>query len=224
MMYKALIVGLVTRVIPIIGALVPIMLLLYGAYTGAITSIQMIAVVILIFGILFLTLFEWKGKIHPKELPYEIISALLFAIAYTFLRFAYLQDNFLTVFIWSRIILIPLAIVILLLPKTRTIVLGTARQQFKLRSQSGLIFLVGQAAGGMSELLLIFSVYLANPALVNSLQGSQYIFLFIASIFLARRFPHIFAERHQRWAVISKVCGIICVVIGLYIMAFANGS
>lgn len=223
MLYKALCVGLVTRVVPIIGALIPILLLIHAAFTGAITSQEMMAVIILIFGILFLTLFEIRGKIHKKELIYELVSACLFALSYILLRNAYLQEQFFSVFVWSRVILIPCGILILLIPHSRKIVFGTAKAPaINFFSKTGVLFLLGQLAGGASELLLTFSVSLANPALVNSLQGSQYIFLFIASIFLAKKFPHVFAEKHQKWAVVCKVLGIGFVAVGLYIIATAG--
>jgi hypothetical protein len=118
---------------------------------------------------------------------------------------------------------VPLGFLIILLPKSRQIVFGSKQKpSFGFFSKTGVLFLVGQTAGGVSELLLTFSVSLANPALVNSLQGSQYVFLFIASLFLARKFPQIFAEQHERGALISKLFGIILVAIGLYIMATAG--
>lgn len=223
MLYKALTVGFVTRVVPIIGALIPVILLFYAAYIGDITKPQMLAVVILIFGIIFLTIFEIRGKMNPKELQYELVSAFLFAISYIFLRHAYMQEHFFTVFVWSRVVLVPLGILILLIPASRGIVFGNKQHEsFSFTSKSGLLFLVGQACGGISELLLTFSVSLANPALVNSLQGSQYVFLFIASMFLAKRFPHVFEEKHGPLALALKITGIVCVGVGLYIMAFSG--
>ncbi|MBP9719089.1 MAG: hypothetical protein KBD46_01350 [Candidatus Levybacteria bacterium] len=222
-LYLALRIGLVTRVIPVIGALVPIILVIEAVYTHAITTNQLMAVIILIFGILFLTLFELRGKLELKELVFEFLSAFLFAFSYIILREAYLLESFFTVFVWSRVVLVPIGICIVLIPVSRHIVFGKKdKRPIVLRSKAGMLFIVGQICGGISELLLTFSVSLANPALVNSLQGSQYVFLFIASFFLSKKFPHIFAEQHQKWAVISKICGIICVGVGLYIIAFSN--
>ena len=78
----------------------------------------------------------------------------------------------------------------------------------------------GQAVGGASELLITFSVSLATPALVNSLQGSQYLFLFIASLFLGKKFPEIFKEQHTYLKTAFKILGIICIAVGLYLLAF----
>lgn len=219
-MYLALKEGLVTRVIPVIGTLIPIFLLVDAIYTKSITNMQIIAVLILVLGLIFLTIFEWRGKIAPREVAYILLSSFLFAVSYIFLREAYLRANFFTVLVWSRIVLVPLGFLIIIIPKGRRMVFGNGGSSFSLLSKQGLLFMGGQAAGGSSELLLTFSVSLANPALVNSLQGSQYLFIFAASIFLAKKFPGIFAEEHTLLKSVLKISGIICIAVGLYIIAF----
>jgi hypothetical protein len=82
------------------------------------------------------------------------------------------------------------------------------------------LFIFGSVAGASSELLITFSVSLATPALVNSLQGSQYLFLFIASLFLGKKFPEIFKEKHTHLKTTFKILGILCIALGLYILAF----
>jgi len=47
--------------------------------------------------------------------------------------------------------------------------------------------------------------------------------LFLASFFLAKRYPHAFAEQKAQWTIFSKKCGIVCIAVGLYIMAFSKG-
>lgn len=219
-LYKALQIGLVTRVIPVIGTIIPITLLISAVYTKSITNPEILAVIVLIFGLIFLTIFEWRGKITPKEIFYEVLSAVLFAISYLILREAYLRQDFFTVLVWSRVILAPIGILIVLIPASRRIVFSKNENSFSLFSKPGIIFLAGQSAGGISELLITFSVSLATPALVNSLQGSQYLFLFVASLFLGKKFPEIFKEQHTHLKTTLKVIGILCIAFGLYILAF----
>ncbi len=219
-LYKALQIGLVTRVIPVIGTIIPITLLISAVYTKSITNPEILAVIVLIFGLIFLTIFEWRGKITPKEIFYEVLSAVLFAISYLILREAYLRQDFFTVLVWSRVILAPIGILIVLIPASRRIVFSKSDNSFSLFSKPGIIFLAGQSAGGISELLITFSVSLATPALVNSLQGSQYLFLFVASLFLGKKFPEIFKEQHTHLKTTLKVIGILCIAFGLYILAF----
>ncbi len=219
-MYLALKEGLVTRVIPVNGTLIPIFLLVFAIYTKSVTSTEIIAILVLILGLILLTIFEWRGKITLRETVYIVLSALLFAVSYLFLREAYLRTNFLTVLVWSRIVLVPIGFLIVVIPKSRRMVLGSGGKSFSLFSKQGLLFLFGQAAGGSSELLITFSVSLATPALVNSLQGSQYLFLFIASLFLGKKFPEIFKETHTHLKTTLKILGIVCIALGLYILAF----
>lgn len=220
-MYKALQVGLVSRVIPIIGVLIPTFLVVDAFITKSVSSIEFIAVFVLVAGLIFLTIFEWRGNLKRNELLFEFISAILFAVSYVILRRVFLMDDFLTVLIWSRMVFIPLAIIIFLIPVTRKIILVKDEgPKFSLKSKAGLLFMFGQAAGGSSELLITFSVSLATPVLVNSLQGSQYLFLFIISLFLGKKFPEIFRETHTHLKTAFKVLGIVCIAVGLYMLAF----
>jgi uncharacterized membrane protein len=219
--YKALQVGLVSRVVPIIGVLIPIFLTAEALFTKSVSQMEFVAILVLISGLVFLTIFEWKGHLTRKELQFELISAILFAISYVILRQAFLMDNFLTVLIWSRLIFIPVAVIMLVIPQARRIIfVKDEGPSFSLKSKAGLLFIFGSVAGASSELLITFSVSLATPALVNSLQGSQYLFLFIASLFLGKKFPEIFKEKHTHLKTTFKILGILCIALGLYILAF----
>lgn len=220
-MFRGLQVGLVSRVIPVIGTMIPILLLTEALISQTISGTQILAVILLTFGLISLTIMEWKGSITKKEIAFILLSALLFAVSYVVLRQAYLRDDFLTVLVWSRFIIMPVSIIILLVPSLRKIVFSSKAGQpsFSLLSKAGLLFIMGQAAGGSSELLLTFSISLANPALVNSLQGSQYAFLFLFSIFLTKRFPEVFKERFSFITVLSKIIGIGFIAGGLYLLA-----
>lgn len=220
-MFKALQLGQASRVIPIIGTLIPIILLIAGLATNSITQNQLIAIIMLILGFIFLTLLDLRGELKKAEAGFEILSAVLFAVSYLILRQAYLSADFLTVLVWGRFVIIPVSLVILVVPKLRHIIFssGNGRPAFKLVSRAGLLFLIGQAAGGSSELLITFSVSLANPALVNSLQGTQYAFLFLFTLFLAHRFPQVYKERLSLSIVLTKIIGIAFIAGGLFLLA-----
>lgn len=218
-MFKALQVGQASRVIPVIGTLIPVILAVEAFYSQTISTTQVTAIVLLVLGLVFLTLVDWKGNIKVKEAAFELLSAGLFAMSYLILRQAYLQADFLTVLVWSRFIIIPLSLIILLIPHFRKVVFSSNRPLFNLFSKAGLLFLFAQGAGGLSEILITFSVSLANPALVNSLQGTQYAFLFLFSIILARRFPRVFQEKLSVQTVLSKITGIGFIGSGLYLLA-----
>lgn len=210
LMYKALKAGNVSRVIPVIGTLIPLFLLIFASGTNTISVNQGIAVLILIGGMIFLTITDWRNSFNKWELIFEILSALAFAVSYITLRQAYLKLDFFSVLVWSRLILLPLGLTILIIPVLRKRIISSARPKINFFSKVGLIFLGGQLAGAISELLLLFSISLANPALVNSLQGTQYIFLLI---FERKTYPLL--------VLFSKLSGIILIGTGLYLLAFS---
>jgi hypothetical protein len=200
----------------------PILLLIESVISQTITQNQIVAVILLILGLVALTVTDWGGTITKKEIIFEILSASFFAISYLVLRQAYLRDEFFTVLIWSRFIILPVSIFIILIPHLKKQVFSSNNDQpnFSLLSKAGLLFLSGQAAGGISELLITFSVSLANPALVNSLAGSSYVFLLLFSLILGKKYPAIFAEKYTPIGIGSKILGIIILSGGLYLMAF----
>lgn len=222
-MFKGLQVGLVSRVIPIIGTLIPVFLLVESLINKTITQAEVIAVVVLIFGIVALTITDWKGQIKKSEIAFELLSAVFFAVSYIVLRQAYLQADFLTVLVWSRFIIIPISLIILIIPRLRQIIFSSHAGQpaFSLISKAGLLFLAAQTAGGLSELLLTFSISLASPALVNSLQGTQYIYLLVFALILSRKYPAVFKEKYTFLVIFSKIIGIALIGIGLYLLAFS---
>ncbi len=220
-MFMALKIGRVQRVIPIIGSLTTLVLLILAQHTHAIQNNQIIAVILMIAGLIFLTIGDWGGNFIKKELLLLIGSSTLFAFSYYFLSFAFALASFLPVLVYSRIILIPVCLILLLLPITRKKIIPKISIKKRPINKTSLIFILGQCCAGVSELLLTFSISLANPAIVNSLQGTKYIFLLIFSLTLSKRFPNIFSNRVSKQFLIGQITGIALIGIGLYLLAFA---
>lgn len=220
LMFRALKSGQIQRVIPVIGTITPLILLIMAAKTNSITLIQGLAAVLLVAGLVFLTLADWKGKTNKAELGMEVGSALFFALSYYLLRLAFDSGSFLTVLIWSKLILLPLGVFLLAIPSFRKKILPFLKPKKNLINQNTLLFAFGQLSAGVSELLLIFSISLANPAIVNSLQGVKYIFLLIFSLILGTKLPAIFRTYFSAKFLVSQALGIAFIGIGLYLLAF----
>ena len=218
LMFKALKLGQVQRVIPVIGTLTPLILLFLASGTDPLTSYQQIAIILLILGLIFLTFAGWKGKLSRLEIMLEVFSSLFFALSYYLLRLAFLQQDFLTVLVWSRPVLIPLSIIILIIPALRIKITQFSQNKSDIKKALPL-FVFGQISAGISELLLVFSISLASPAIVNSLQGVKYIFLLIFSLILGKKLPAIFTNKISGSFLISQILGIGLIGIGLYLLA-----
>lgn len=225
-MFKALKNGEAARVIPVIGTLIPVILLWMSALSGVVNLTEVWAVLILLSGLVFLIFPYFKGKFSKEELVLEITSALLFANSYFLLKIAYDSSSFLSIFVYSRLILIPIILIIILIPFLRKKIFTNHTQtpSLSLFSKTGFLLFIGQAAGGGSQILLTFAISLASPAVVNSIQGIQYVFLFILSLFLAKKFPTAFGEKITKIDLIGKVIGIIFIFFGLWLLAYSLPS
>ncbi len=230
LMFKALKSGQVQRVIPLIGALTPIFLLFLTAGHHPLKGQQIMAVAILIAGLILLTLENLKGQFNKSELLLEIIAALFFAVSYYLLSLSFEKQDYFTVLVWSRPILIPLGIVMLMIPTLRKKITSFIALTFSSQPITGstnnkwpsiLAFIAGQISAAASELLLLFSISLANPAIVNSLQGIKYVFLLVFSLILGKKFPTVFQNNFHGMYGLSQILGVVLIGIGLYILAMA---
>lgn len=221
-LFKALRIGQTDRVVPIIGTLIPLFLLFQGAVTNTLSLNELWAIIVLLLGLVFITLELWKGKFNHNELLFELLSAVFFAFSYTVLKEAYLRDNFLTVLVYSRFIIIPPALFILIVPKYRRIILSAKGPTINFFSRVGVLFMISQVAGGLQGLLLTYAVSLESPAVVNSLQGTQYVFLFLFNIILLKKYPKIFKENLSPLILTSKILGITFIAGGLFILGFSS--
>lgn len=221
LMFWALKTGQVQRVIPVIGTIIPLILLAISFPTGGISQNQTMAVLVLVLGLIFLNIQDLRGKLLLKELFLEISAALFFALAYLLVREAFLKQDFLTVLIWSRPILLPLGIIILLIPTLRRKIISITKGGTAHLKGPALLFAFGQLSAGASELMLLFAISLANPTLVNSLQGTKYVFLLAISWILGKKYPEIFKSSKSKWELVNTLLGIILIGIGLAILASA---
>lgn len=224
-MFRALKIGNPARVIPVIGTLIPVILAGIGYISGTLTLNQLWAIAILVVGLLFLVLPYLKGRLHSNEILSIVVSALFFANSYVLLSWAYQIGQFASVFVYSRIILIPFLLLFYFTPLLKRKFLdqgGHTQSQVKFFSKGGIFFLIGQFTGGASQLLLTFSISLADPALVNALQGVQYIFLFIFGLFLAKKLPNLFGEKLSFWLWFAKIIGIILISLGLFVLSMTE--
>ncbi|MEK7616481.1 MAG: hypothetical protein AAB414_00310 [Patescibacteria group bacterium] len=218
LMFWALKSDQVQRVIPVIGTITPLVLLIFASQARSITNHQTVAITLLILGIIFLTLQDLKGKLIKEEIILEVCSAVFFAISYYMLRLAFEKESFLTVLVWSRPILLPLGILFLIIPFLRKKIKFILHSPKQIVQKGGPIFLLGQLSAGASELLLTFSISLANPAIVNSLQGIKYVFLLTFSLILGKKYPQIFKNKFSPVFLTSQILGIGFIGVGLYLL------
>ena len=127
-----------------------------------------------------------KGKkIKLKKIKIPLFASFLLALSFVFLKYVYLELNFWSAFIWTKIGSFLIALVFILI--WQEVRQGVFRATGKVNKKTALIFLLNQTAGAGANILqnlAVFLVPLGYLAFVNALQGVQYVFLFLFSLFL----------------------------------------
>jgi len=222
LMFTALKKGEASRVAPFIGGLNPLLIfILAWFFLGEnLTQMQLGAFFLILAGG-FILAFDWRprgGKIS-RALIYAAPSALLFAVAYVITKYVYNHQSFISGFIWIRLGTIIGLLILFFVGHYREAI----KKSFHAKGEKiKVIFLFGQAMGAASFILVNYAFSLGSVALVNALQGLQYVFLFLAVVLLARKYPHLLEEKLTPQIVAQKIISIILVFAGLFLLTIAS--
>jgi len=241
--YKALHQSEATRVVPIVGASVPIFsFLLSFAFLGEkLTERQLLAFTVLIIGGILISVKRTRfyeinmvierfknvfgntfGRIHAGYRPAQrllvnsIISAFFFAAFYVLIKYIYAQQPFVGAFVWSRLGSFIGVHLIFLVPSWRRLIHEHRRSAGK--PMNWLFFFLVRGSAAFAFILLNRAISLGNVALINSLQGVQYFFLIILVLFVSARYPKFIKEELGGGVALQKVCGALLVGLGLYML------
>lgn len=244
--YKALHQSEATRVVPIVGALTPIFSFIFSfLFLGARLSLQeVVAFVLLISGGILISIKQTRfyavrevkekvkkvsgnvfGKLQANLNPTSrllfnsIISAACFAAYYVFIKFIYTstEQPFIGAFVWSRLGSFLGVLVILLVPAWRQLIKSSESSGHRTPKQLAFFLAVRLAAAG-AFILLNWAVALGSVSIINALQGTQYVFLLIIVILLARKFPDVLREEIGKGVMLQKMIGVVLVAMGLYLL------
>jgi len=208
-----------SRVVPLTGGLVPaftfaLAYLFLGERLG---QIEILAFAALVVGGVLITI-ERKGKSSTKGYVYAVVAALIFAVSFVITKQVFIEQNFVSGFVWSRIGGFATALLFLLIPEARYGILHQPKQ--KGTGSTTALFLTGQVAGALGFTLVNYAISLASVSLVNAMQGAQYAFLLVMVGLLSRKFPKILSERLSGWVLVQKIMAIILISIGIGLIAF----
>lgn len=241
--YKALHQSEATKVVPIVGAFIPIFSFLLSVIflNEHLTQRQLLALFILIAGGILISLkqsqYTWRYKIvkytrilfgfligktyaedHPirRLIVNSLVSALVFASYYVLIKYIYMHQPFLGSYIWARIGSFIGALLLLLIPRNRRIILSKQKRRETINSLP--LFISIRLLAVAAFLLLNYAIALGNVALINALQGVQYVFLIIIILVLSEQYPKILKEEINRKILAQKMIGILMVGLGMYLL------
>ena len=195
-LYKSLDLGQASRIIPLVGGAVAVFtLILSHIYLDeTLTSKQYLAFVFLVLGLLLVT-YKRDAKAYKKSFNVYVIAicaALFFALYYVFVRFLFLHTNFITGFVWVRLGSFLVAIFFLFSRRLRKVIFSSGT---KMPTNKKMLFFANQGMGGLGTILIHYAVSLINVALINAMQGVQYVFVLIFAMMFAKNIQSYFAKK-----------------------------
>lgn len=219
-MFKALEKFDVSKVVTTIGATQPlfVLLLTWIAWgTQAMSSSDILAFIILFVGSIIISV-EKNIELTGSYLKITGLSSLMFSLDYIFSKFIFINQPFLQGIIWMRLSVFLLALLFLLTRKGREEIFS---KKLITDKKTQIFFLTGQICGGTANFLQSLAIALAPVAflaIVNSLRGIQYVFLFVATLGLSVFYPKILKEELSLKIVFQKVVSVILIATGLALL------
>jgi len=234
--YKSLSLFEASRVVPAISGLVPLFtfFFVYISSLGkdVLPPLGIIAFILLVLGSILIVA-EKEKFINLKSLKISIVCALLLSLSFTLSKYVYLNQSFWNGFIWIKLGGVITAACFFLLEKDIRKEIFKKKNNFKVEKnllsggikkyKTAIIFLSNQVGGATANVLQNFAFALAPLAyiaVINALQGVQYIFLLILTILISLKFPQIIKEEISKRVILQKGLAILLIVAGLAFLAF----
>lgn len=231
LLYRSLKIGDVSKIIPLIGGLVPIFTIILALiFLGETFSyLQWLALFFLLLGTVLLAwlpsghslwtkVLVWFGLVKQKNfiaIITAVAAAFFFAVFFVATKYIYLNQTFFSAFIWIRLGTL-LCVLFLLVPKANRKEIATGLK--KLKKKKSVLFFANQGIAAVGFLLQNYAVFLGSVALVNALQGVQYAFLLVLGGLISVFYPKLLKEDVSKGIIIQKILAITLISIGLYFM------
>ncbi|MFA5359999.1 MAG: EamA family transporter [Patescibacteria group bacterium] len=240
--YKALHQSEASRVVPIVGALVPVFsFILSFVFLGeTLSGQQLLAFFILICGGVLISIKHTKVYSYQKvvarfrEVVGDIVgnvpagaqptsrilinsvtAAVFFAVYYILMKYIYMYQPFVGSFVWSRLGSFVGVLLMLFVPDWRHLIFE--QQKGAKTPKNMFYFLTIRLLAAGAFIMINYAISIGNVAIVNALQGVQYLFLFVIILLISNKFPKMLNEQLGGGVLLQKLIGTIMICLGLYL-------
>lgn len=219
--YKALKLSEASRVMPIVGASIPIFtVLLSYIILGEFLAIgQFIAFSFFVAGGFLLSSKLDHGKLSiVKGFLLAVLAGFLFALYYTLIKYLYLHISFFDGFFLFQFGGF-LGAMLLLISKNNREKIFFAPETIK--KETAYLFVPNKILAALAATLIFYAISIEESkiAIINSLQSIQYVFILLFAIVLSKKFPKLYHEQAGEKIIFQKISAIILIGIGLVLLA-----
>lgn len=215
----------VSRVVTMIGGFTPMfaLVLSFSFFHERLRGFHFLAFVLLVAGSVLISYKRTGIDSARKKSAFlgvgvSIAAAFMFALYYVSAKIIFSGGQpFISAFFWSRMGSFLAALVILVIPSWRILIFG-ARKTAGVKG--GALFVTNKVLAASGFILLNYSIKLGNVALINAIQGVQYVFLFALVMYFAKKHPKVLEEKMTGKIIAQKILAIIIIGFGLVLIYF----
>ncbi|MDR3559045.1 MAG: EamA family transporter [Candidatus Pacebacteria bacterium] len=215
-----------TQVVPVVGAVTAVATYVFSFLLlgERLDRPELWGVTLLVLGGLFISLDFSPQRLRRIFLGFEssLFSGLLLALAYTWFKKFFESDNFVNVYIWTRLGLMLGAASLLLYPAWRKIIWSSLLKFKKPAGQdahTGSIFVLNKTVGGVGSFLLNYAISLGSVTIVNALISLEYVFIFFLVWGFSFWVAKIFDERRDWVTMAQKLTAVVIITVGMFLVA-----
>ncbi len=232
LLYEALRRGEASRILVFIGGITPVFSIILSLifFKEHYALNQWLGIFLLFLGVIVIALLpqsrSYLSRIFNKlkisqasqtgGLWIALLCALAYAIYFVGTKYAYIEQPFLSAFIWNRLGA-GLFVLLFLIDKTdREAIIKNFKKSGPKKNK--FLVVINQVIGSGGFMLQSYAIFLGSVALVNALQGVQYAFLLVISAVLAVMAPKLLKENFSLRIVVQKTLAVLLIAAGLYFL------
>jgi drug/metabolite transporter (DMT)-like permease len=238
LLFKAISIAEVSRVVTIVGGLTPLFVFVFSYFflKERLVSSEITAFLVLMAGIILVSIKKEKTFIFPKKvILMALFSAFFYAGFYSLSKYIYFKQSFISGFIWTRVGAFLGALIFLTRSGWRQAIIKAVSGQTQaipphqyiggggISTKIKLLFLSNQTIGALGFVLTNYAIALASVTLVNAMQGVQYAFVLILTIFIVKKSPQLLKEKITGRILVQKILAICLIGLGLVLLYLTNG-
>ncbi|MEK7584143.1 MAG: hypothetical protein AAB490_02780 [Patescibacteria group bacterium] len=222
-LYSGLQSGEASRVVPLIGGSIPVFTYCMTFWYAPLDGRTLLAFVILISGTVLISLMPSatgiaRARRDAKPVFYALGSSLSFAALFVVTQYIFYAHGFINGVVWPRLGAAIAIAVVLAKPEVQR----ALRESFSgISGKQRAVWFTNQGFNAVGFLGQLYAISLpgVSVALVTALLGVQYSFVLIFATLLSLRMPTLLHEKVSSRTIIQKICAIILIAFGLYLVS-----
>lgn len=212
--YRVLAIGEATEAVPVVGGFAPLATWLAGSMLqfSPLNAAESAGFALLILGG-FILFFSERSRLK-ELLPWTLLAAALTGSTNILEKLVFLNTmNFATGYALMKTFTLMTGIMMLAVPRLRRNIFSESR---KTTPRRRVLYFVNRAAAGTGSLLIFYAIKLeSSPAIVEAINGTRYVIVFMAAFAVTAFIPGLLNETMKGWRVFAKLTATLLIITGL---------